>query len=69
MAKKNREMNRTAVLREEAAMMKPTRATTMPKVMCIDLSFRRPEDQARAILKPPATRYGGQVMTRVMVVL
>lgn len=68
-ANKNREMNLTAVLSVDAAMMKPIRATTIPRVMWKVLSLRRPEDQASATEKTPAHRYGGQVMTRVIVVL
>jgi hypothetical protein len=47
---------RGAVLRVAAAMTKPTKATSIPPVMCHVRSFWRPDDHPSRTANPPETR-------------
>jgi hypothetical protein len=49
-------------------MMKPTAANAIDKVICQLRSLRLPDDMAQRTETMPDTKYGGQVMTRVIVV-
>ena len=60
---------RPAVFKVLAAMTNPTMATSSPPVMCQVRSCMRPELQPVAIPAAPASRKGGHVSTRVIVVL
>lgn len=60
---------RAAVFKVAAASAKPAMATLRPAVMCHVLSCQRPELQPKNMPAAPANINGGQVMTRVIVVL
>lgn len=58
-----------AVFSVEAATTKPITATDKPAVMCHVRSWRRPELHPMKMPAAPAKMKGGQVRTRVIVVL
>ena len=60
---------RPARSRVAAAAANPTVATALEMVICQVRSLNRPEDQETITVMTPAMRYGGQVRTRVTVVL
>jgi hypothetical protein len=69
MEKTNMAKYRTPVFRVEQPRTKPVIAINFATVMCHVRSLYRPEDIDQRIETMPAIRYGGQVRTRVIVVL
>lgn len=69
MGKMKQATYRAAVLSVEAARTKPATAMERPTVICHVRSWTRPEFHPKRIPAAPAKMKGGQVMTRVIVVL
>ena len=69
MAKMKHATYRAGTFMVEGAMMKPMMAVVSPTVMCHVRSCRRPELHPQRMPAAPATMKGGQVRTRVTVVL
>lgn len=57
------------VLRVANPSTKPNTATALATVICQVLSFQRPDDHDQKTEMIPAIKYGGQVKSKVMVVL
>lgn len=69
MAKMKHATYLAAVLSVAAATANPTMAIPSPAVMCQVRSWNLPELQPKAMPAAPAKMKGGQVITKVMVVL